>query len=168
MNSAFSHTSKAQHRLRSAYQPPYALTVRALKASGWVVVFACWLSTATADEQPRAAFEQAFVSAFRSGNARLAERLFEWRGVDRAARLAIYQMIERDVDSTLVETRWLPPADDSQTLRQRGLESNVPVLARLAALFVDEQGRHYVSMHDVGAVNGTYFIALVRKLPESA
>ena len=54
-------------------------------------------------------------------------------------------MIQRDLSNTLLETRWLTPADDEAATAQRGLQSNAAVVARFAALFLDERGRHYVN-----------------------
>tara|TARA_B100000676_G_scaffold307738_1_gene366911 strand:- start:6555 stop:7037 length:483 start_codon:yes stop_codon:yes gene_type:complete len=116
---------------------------------------------AAAEADQRTAFEHVFVTAFRSGDLRLADRLFVWDGVSPEARAAITLMIQRDLTNTLLETRWLTPADDEAATNQRGLQSNAAVVARFAALFLDERGRHYVSIHDIGVVDGTYFIALV-------
>ena len=46
--------------------------------------------------------------------------------------------------------------------RERGgVRSNLDVVARFAAQFEDAEGRRHISLHDIGVLDGVYFIALV-------
>ena len=131
------------------------------------------LSPGSAAYEPprtREAFEQAFRVAFASGELTETLRLFDWEEMQRSHRNIIYELIAQDLAKTLVNLSWLPVRDPAQGDENgdRSVQSNLPVLARLAADFVDERGLASRSVHDIGQHQGVFYIVLFEPILRSA
>ena len=114
------------------------------------------------------AFEQHFKQAFTSGERGKALALFYWRGVPEATREGVKLLVARDLAATLLRTGWLPAESSrefwSGDVRMR---SNLTVVARFAAQFEVEGGGRHVSMHEVGVVDGIFYIGLAEPVPNA-
>lgn len=114
-------------------------------------------------------FQIQFRHAFDNHDYATTAALFYWRGVPARSRDVIVRMIERDLRNTLIRTAWLPAPPQSE---ERGglatTRSNLKVVARFAAQFVDMRRRRYISVHNIGMLNGVFYIALLERVPNAA
>ncbi|MEM7404029.1 MAG: hypothetical protein AAF458_01995 [Pseudomonadota bacterium] len=114
-------------------------------------------------------FQIQFRHAFANHDYATTAALFYWRGVPARSRSVIVSMIERDLRSRLIRTAWLPPPPVAETGRGfSATRSNLTVIARFAAQFVNLRGRRYVSVHNIGVHEGVFYIALLERVPSAA